>query len=57
MLDAGKAIPCARCGHPVGRDFHLDHTDDRTGYLGPSHPSCNLRAAGLAAHGLPWSPR
>lgn len=38
--------PCARCGRPmfVTQLLDLDHTDDRTGYLGLSHRSCNRRA-------------
>ena len=34
---------CARCGEWItpGSDWHLDHTDDRQGYLGPSHATCN----------------
>lgn len=38
------SVPCARrCGKPVviGQPFDLDHTDDRAGYLGISHASCN----------------
>lgn len=40
-------VACARCGQPIqpGQAWDLDHTDDRTGLLGPSHRSCN-RAAG-----------
>ncbi len=39
--------PCSRCGYPVlpGQAWDLDHTDDRTGYLGPAHAHCN-RSAG-----------
>src|SRR6266702_1480996 len=39
--------PCARCGESMFRTqtLHLDHTDDRTGYLGLSHAECNIRAA------------
>jgi hypothetical protein len=37
--------PCARCGLPMygpATELHLDHTDDRTGYLpGLSHARCN----------------
>ncbi len=46
--------PCPRCGHPLGDNpaaLDLDHTDDRTGYLGLSHRRCNRSAAGQAAHG------
>jgi hypothetical protein len=42
VVDAGKAH-CARCGGYIlpGEPFDLDHTLDRTGYLGPSHRRCN----------------
>jgi hypothetical protein len=45
---ARQLVSCARCGGPitVGMAFHLDHTDDRTGYLGPSHVGCNTSAGG-----------
>jgi hypothetical protein len=44
----GKAV-CCRCGEPIkpSDEWHLDHTDDRKGYLGVAHKACNLRAAGL----------
>jgi hypothetical protein len=44
---AQRAVPCARCGEPItlGMSWHLDHSDDRTGHLGPSHTGCNVRAA------------
>lgn len=43
-----RAVPCSRCGRPIerGASFDLGHTDDRRGYLGPEHPSCNRSAAG-----------
>lgn len=27
-----------------GQPLHLDHTDDRTGYLGFAHAACNRKA-------------
>lgn len=49
-LPAAYGTPCARCGETMleGQNLDLDHTDDRTGYLGFSHRACN-RAAGAAA--------
>lgn len=40
--------PCARCGGAMryGTPVDLDHTDDRTGYLGLSHSSCNRSTTG-----------
>ena len=50
-LNRGETIPCWRCGQPVTTDFHLGHADhDRTVIRGPEHPTCNLSAAGRAAH-------
>ena len=52
--------PCCRCGQPMWQRWtywpsgkrvsaiHLDHTDDRTGYLGLSHASCNTAAGNRA---------
>jgi hypothetical protein len=50
-VKTGK-VRCARCRQPIpaGAPWHLDHTDGRTGYLGPSHASCNTSAGGKAAH-------
>jgi hypothetical protein len=41
--------PCVRCGDPMldPKELHLDHTDDRSGYLGLSHASCNTRAGAM----------
>ena len=50
LLDRGEPIDCARCGRPIGpgQGWALDHTDDRAGYLGPSHTRCNNSTAGRA---------
>jgi hypothetical protein len=46
-VDAGMCI-CPRCGQPIqpGSLWDLDHTDDRAGYLGPSHRACNRSTSG-----------
>lgn len=51
-VSAGR-VACARCGELIqpGEAWALDHTADRSGYLGPSHKFCNESAAGRAAHG------
>lgn len=47
VVDSGSAL-CVRCGRPIipGTRWHLDHTEDKLGYLGPAHARCNLSAAG-----------
>ena len=46
LLPTAYGKPCVRCGKPMlqGQALHFDHTNDRTGYLGFSHASCNKRA-------------
>jgi hypothetical protein len=46
LVEAGGAT-CARCHRPIsaGEPFDLDHSPDRTSYLGVSHRRCN-RVAG-----------
>ena len=52
LVRTGKAT-CARCGETVDPDeeWHLDHNADRTGYIGVSHSTCNLRAAAAVTNG------
>jgi hypothetical protein len=47
--------PCPRCGLPMAysQQLDLDHTDDRTGYLGLSHRRCNARAGARKGAGDP----
>jgi hypothetical protein len=42
LVEAG-GVSCARCSQPIepGTPWDLDHTEDRTGYLGASHSRCN----------------
>ena len=49
---ATGTVNCARCHKRILPDqaWHLDHTDDRTTYLGPSHQRCNTSAGGTRAH-------
>jgi hypothetical protein len=48
LLPDAYGRPCPRCGLPMlpGQALDLDHTDDRAGYLGMSHSTCNRRAGG-----------
>ena len=57
-LDAGTFIACCRCQRRITGPFHLDHDDhDRTRYRGPSHPACNLKAAGIKGAATVNAPR
>lgn len=46
-IRAGELVSCARCATQILPDqaWDLDHRDDRTGYLGPSHARCNRATA------------
>jgi hypothetical protein len=47
IVESGGTL-CVRCGFRIlpGQRWHLDHRDDKGGYLGVSHARCNLSAAG-----------
>jgi len=47
LVASGQAT-CARCGRWIepGSRWHLDHSEDRTEYLGASHAWCNMSAGG-----------
>lgn len=51
-IDTGEIVHCARgCGTRLaGRVWHLGHTDDRAGYIGPECVTCNTSAGGKASH-------
>jgi hypothetical protein len=42
LVDAGQA-DCCLCGYWIepGSAWHLDHTEDRSGYRGAAHAACN----------------
>jgi hypothetical protein len=49
-------VGCARCGGLIapGEAWDLDHTDDRRSYRGPSHSSCNRKAAHRRRFSRDW---
>jgi len=53
QVRSGVALTCVRCGLAITTTpVTPDHDAERTAILGPAHPRCNLRAAGLARHGI-----
>jgi hypothetical protein len=46
LLPGAYGQPCRHCGETMqpGQPLDLDHTDDRTGYRGMAHATCNRRA-------------
>jgi hypothetical protein len=51
-------VPCVRCQQPITVDdkWELDHTDDRTGYLGPACARCNRAAGGRKGRAAQLAP-
>jgi hypothetical protein len=56
LVDSGRAT-CSRCHLPIaaGSSWDLDHSPDRSGYLGPAHSSCNRKAGSKAMRVAPQS--
>lgn len=52
LLPTAYGQACTRCGRPMlhGQELHLDHDDDRSGYRGFSHASCNTRAGAIKSN-------
>lgn len=50
IVQAGAAT-CTRCDRPIHphQPWDLDHSDDRTTYLGAAHAKCNRAAGGRKA--------
>jgi hypothetical protein len=46
LLPHAYGQPCPKCGETMrpGQPLDLGHNDDRTGYTGMEHASCNRRA-------------
>lgn len=53
LLPTMPGSPCTRCGVTLneGDQVDLDHTDDRSGYNGWAHSSCNRRAGANKRNG------
>jgi hypothetical protein len=53
IVNAGDAV-CTRCGRLIvaGTAWDLDHTDDRRGYLGVAHRTCNRGQPSRRRRGL-----
>ena len=49
LLAQSVGKTCPHCGDPIqaGQPVDLDHTDDRLGYRGLAHASCNRRAGAI----------
>lgn len=51
LLPFAYGSPCPLCGQvmELGQPLDLDHTDDRSGYVGMAHARCNRRKGGRKA--------
>lgn len=51
LLPYAYGQPCPKCGEVMmyGQALDLGHTDDRMGYTGIEHASCNRRAGAIKA--------
>lgn len=55
LLPGMPGSKCTRCGEVLkaSDQVDLDHTDDRRGYLGWAHASCNRRAGAIKRNAKP----
>lgn len=53
LLPQAYGSPCTRCGQTMrqGQPLDLDHTDDRGGYRGFAHSTCNRSAGAIKRNG------
>jgi hypothetical protein len=53
VVERGDAV-CVRCSTWIvpGSSWDLDHTDERDGYLGAAHASCNRSAGATRGNAL-----
>lgn len=55
LLPAAYGQDCPKCGEVMmpGQPLDLGHTDDRTGYTGMEHATCNRKAGAVKRHSKP----
>lgn len=59
LLPYAYGQACTRCGRTMqpGQALDLDHTDDRSGYSGFAHRSCNRSAGAIKGNATRRAPR
>lgn len=49
-IRSGETLRCVTCNKKLSLNFHMGHTADRKGWIGPQCPFCNDSEAGKASH-------